>query len=58
MAARLKEEGLREEEEFWKEMDKTLFDFDDDVDHLSDVSERYKQTQLAIINQGSPRHLR
>ncbi|TNV85071.1 hypothetical protein FGO68_gene930 [Halteria grandinella] len=49
MANRLKEEGIREEQEFWKEMDKTLFDFDDDVDNLSDVSERYKQTQLAKV---------
>lgn len=25
-----------------KEMDRTLFDFDDEVDNLSEVSERYK----------------
>jgi hypothetical protein len=28
-----------------KEMDRTLFDFDDEVDNLSEVSERYKQHQ-------------
>lgn len=42
MANRLKKEAMIEQEEFWKQMDKTLFDFDDDVDHLSEVSERYK----------------
>jgi hypothetical protein len=26
-----------------REMDRTLFDFDDEVDNLSEVSERYKQ---------------
>jgi hypothetical protein len=26
-----------------QEMDRTLFDFDDEVDNLSEVSERYKQ---------------
>ena len=28
------------------EMDRTLFDFDDEVDHLSEVSERYKANKL------------
>jgi hypothetical protein len=35
IANRLKEEGQREEVEFWNQMDKTLFDFDDKIDHLS-----------------------
>jgi len=30
------------------EMDRTLFDFDDEVDNLSEVSERYKANKLAI----------
>jgi hypothetical protein len=34
----LKEQKIRELEE----IDKTLFDFDDEIDHLSEVSERYK----------------
>jgi hypothetical protein len=29
-----------------EEIDKTLFDFDDEIDHLSEVSERYKNYQL------------
>ncbi len=31
-------------------MDKTLFDFDDDVDNLSLVSERYKVLPQATLN--------
>lgn len=36
-----KEERLRELE-FYNEVDKTLFDFDDEIDKLSEVEERYK----------------
>lgn len=36
-----KEEAKRIQDEYFQEMDKTLFDFDDDIDILSEVSERY-----------------
>lgn len=46
VAQRLKQEAidmeLKQQLEYMKEMDRTLFDFDDEVDNLSDVSERYK----------------
>lgn len=31
-------------------IDKTLFDFDDEIDKLSDVSERYKVHEMYIID--------
>jgi hypothetical protein len=37
-----KEEELRRRQEYDNEIDKTLFDFDDEIDNLSDVEERYK----------------
>lgn len=37
-----KEEELRRRQEFDNEVDKTLFDFDDEIDNLSEVEERYK----------------
>ena len=49
VAQRLKQEAiekeLKQQIEYMKEMDRTLFDFDDEVDNLSEVSERYKQHQ-------------
>lgn len=33
------------EEQRRQQIEKTLFDFDDDIDALSDVSERYKAAQ-------------
>ena len=46
VAQRLKQEAiemeLKQQLEYMNEMDRTLFDFDDEVDNLSDVSERYK----------------
>lgn len=34
---------------YQNEIDKTLFDFDDEIDHLSDVSERYKVQGFYIV---------
>ena len=45
---RMKEQELKE----MQEMDKRLFDFDDELDQLSEVSERYKvieNTQVQVI---------
>ena len=46
---RLKQEAIekaqKEQLEYMQEMDRTLFDFDDEVDNLSEVSERYRQHQ-------------
>lgn len=33
---------MKRRQEFNNEVDKTLFDFDDEIDNLSDVEERYK----------------
>ena len=35
--------------EFANNIDKTLFDFDDDIDNLSEVEERYKAFPTADI---------
>ena len=43
-----KEEELRRRQEFDNEVDKTLFDFDDEIDNLSDVEERYKFNVVPI----------
>lgn len=37
-----KKEEQKREQDFYNEIDKTLFDFDDEIDNLSDVEERYK----------------
>ena len=36
-----RQEERRKQDQRENEMDKTLFDFDDDIDNLSNVSERY-----------------
>jgi hypothetical protein len=33
----------------YNEVDKTLFDFDDEIDKLSDVSERYKVAGFQLV---------
>jgi len=43
-----KEEAKRMQEEFSNEIEKTLFDFDDEIDKLSNVSERYKVAGFQI----------
>ena len=54
---RLLEKQLREQQEY--DIDKTLFDFDDEIDKLSEVEERYKafpekqevlKTEISNIN--------
>lgn len=42
MAQRARLEAVKENQEFLREMDKTLFDFDDEIDNLTEVSERYQ----------------
>jgi hypothetical protein len=37
-----KREEKKRVEDYYNEIDKTLFDFDDEIDKLSDVEERYK----------------
>lgn len=38
-----------DQEEFYNNIDKTLFDFDDDIDKLSEVSERYQVQGFKLI---------
>ena len=37
-----REEELKRKQEYEDEVDKTLFDFDDEIDNLNDVEDRYK----------------
>lgn len=47
---RQKEEERKKQQTFYNEIDKTLFDFDDEIDNLSNVSERYKVQAFYLID--------